>query len=97
MDSIKVAKELITVAKLLQAVDPDLQAVANVVKSGSFMSLRGALTNLKLGKVDFHMGDGPAMWVIKTKRGKTIGIVNDKDAEPTPSEISVNGFVVGYL
>jgi hypothetical protein len=98
MNKQMIASELVKIAKDLMAVDGDLQRVADVVKSSSFMSLRGPLKNLKIGNVDFQMGDGSgAMWMIKTRRGKTIVVTSVKNADPSSDDIVVGDFVVGYL
>jgi len=82
---------------IIKASNPDLDAVVEVVKANSFMSLRGPLTKLNIGKVDYFSGDmGPSHWSIKTRRG-TIVIVSKTGADIGPNDIVVGNFVVGYI
>jgi len=81
-----------------KASDPDLEAVAEVVRNNKFLSLRQPLRAIGMRKVDFITGDPPMgpQWRIKTRRGKTIVVINRKYADPDSRDIVVDDFVVGY-
>ena len=84
------------------AADPDIEAVAEVVREEGFMGLKvgRALKALGMKNVDFKTYDPPmpgAMWKMKNRRGKTIAIVNKKYVNPGSKDIVVGQLVVGYL
>jgi len=82
------------------AADADLEAIAEVVKGNSFMSLKGPLKKLGLRNVDFITADPPmppAYWSMKTRRGKKVLIVNKKHADAGSRDIVVGDFVIGYM
>ena len=90
-----VASVLVQVAKMIAASDPDLEAVAEVVRKNSFMSLRRALEGLGLGKVSMDDSGDQMYWVIKARKGNII-IVSKAGAEPGSGDITVGNFIVGY-
>lgn len=92
----KIAKELVRMAKELISADADLEAIAEVVKNNKFLSLRNPLKKMGLKKVDFSHAGFPH-WSMKTRRGKTVAIVNKKHADPSSGDVVVGDFVVGYL
>lgn len=87
-------------ARVVKAADADLEAIAEVVKNNKFLKLKRPLKDLGLRNVDFNTYDPPmpgAMWKMKTKRGKTVAIVNKKHADPSSGDVVVGEFIVGYM
>ena len=77
--------------------DENLEAVANVVRQHSFLTLRVPLEKLGIGKVSMMDSGDCMMWKIQTRRGK-IGIVSRRCADTVSrDDIIVGNFVVGYL
>ena len=100
MNNEKIATELIRMAEALMAKDADLEAVAELVDERNFMKLERPLKQLGMRNVDMVMNDPPmppAMWKMKTRRGKTIVIVNKKYADAGSQDIVKGSFVIGYM
>jgi hypothetical protein len=100
LDRKKIARELVKVARDLTSSDPDLEAIAEVVRNNRFMSLKNPLKQLGLRNVDFNTYDPPmpdAMWKMKTRKGKTVAILNKKYADAGSGDIVVGDFIVGYM
>jgi hypothetical protein len=79
------------------AADVDLEVVAGVVRNNSFLSLRHPLERMNIGKVTLDDSGDYMCWMIKTRNGKTIAIVNKKGATHGSGDIVVRDLVIGYL